>query len=555
MREKYTENLLREEYGSLYRQDGNLKAVVIFPNSYYLGMSSLGFQTIVSEFNRHPDLSCERAFFFEDSGKPAVRSFETQKPIREFDIIGFSISFELDYINLVKMLHLSGLSVRSEDRKTGDPLIIAGGICPSFNPEPVADFIDAFVIGDGEEAIHELISEYQLWRQTQNSRQNLFYRLSEIKGVYVPLLYDVAYREDGAISSIRQHSGVKRETKRRDLDDLDKFDTASKILTPNTEFARSYLVEIARGCIHRCKFCIASYIRSCRMRSKDAVLRLAQRELSEKADKIGLLGSSVTDHPQIDDIATSLVNMGRKISLASVRADLVSESLLDALAASEQDTITLAPEAASERLRSSIGKDISLEMVFQVIKSALKRGISNVKLYFMVGLPTEEQEDIYNIVNMVEDVKKIMFDSFDRCSSRIPRLSVSISPFVPKPHTPFQWCQMEDSKILSQKLQLLRRELGKIGGIRFPTSSARLSSIQGAISRGDRRLGNVLYYMSEKRVSWKQALKINRLSQDFYIKRIRSLDEVLPWKHLNLGVSEAQLKKQFLNQLAVNNYD
>lgn len=546
MREKRVKQLLSEETGASYRQDGSVRAVLVFPNSYYLGMSSLGFQVILDEINRHPDVSCERAFFRDNGSGETPRSFEGQRPLAEFDIIGFSISFELDYFNVVSTLKAANIPLRATDREAHDPLIIAGGICSTFNPEPLADFVDAFIIGDGEEVIHSVISEYQDWRQTQNDKRDLHHRLSEIKGVYVPILYDVLYEEDGRLSEISPQAGVKPRIERFTVDELDRFDTASKILTPNTEFAGFFLVELTRGCVHRCKFCIASYSQKCRVRSRDAVFRLARCELAQNSDKIGLVGSSVTDHPEIDEIATSLVDMGNKISVASMRADLVSDALLDALAASGQKTITLAPEAASERLRRTIGKTISLDAILQAIRSASKKGIINIRLYFMIGLPTEAQVDVDGIVTMAKRVKQLMLDSPRLRTSRSPRLTVSISPFVPKPHTPLQWCQMDDVKTLSQKLRFLRRELGKIGGIRVPSSSARLSAIQGILARGDRRLANVLMDTAQKSLSWSQALKKSGISQNLYLQRPRQLDELLPWDHLDLGVSRASLAKQSL---------
>jgi radical SAM superfamily enzyme YgiQ (UPF0313 family) len=572
MREKHIKQLLREEYGSLYKPGGSVRVALVFPNSYYLGMSNLGFQVILDEINRHPDASCERVFFSGVRvGTDLIpRSFETQRPLSEFDIIGFSVSFELDYFNVVKILYAAKIHLRAKDRSLRDPLIIAGGICPSFNPEPLSGFIDVFVIGDGEELVYNLLSEYQDWRQTQarprakrrNSRQDLLHRLSRIEGVYAPLLYDVSYKENGTLSGIRPRAGVKSKIERFSVSDLDKLDTTSKILTPNTEFASSFLVEVTRGCAHRCRFCVASYVQRCRMKSRDTILRLAQSELAQSAEKIGLVGSSVTDHPQIDAVATSLVGMGSKISIASMRADSVSGALLDALAASGKETITLAPEAASERLRRVIGKNIPLETVFEVIRSALKKGILNIKLYFMIGLPTETQKDVDNIVTAVERARKLMFDlprpQFPlRKEGRgivpvSPRLTISISPFVPKPHTPFQWCQMEDVKTLSQKLQFLRRKLGKIGGVRVPFSSARWSAVQGVLARGDRRLVDVLCDISQKSVSWNWTLKKNGLSQDFYLQRPRQLDELFPWDHLNLGVSRVRLMEQFSCHLAVS---
>ena len=546
MQEKHIKQLLREEHGSLYKAGGSVKAGLVFPNSYYLGMSSLGFHVILDEINRHPDASCERVFFSNDRSDVVPRSFETQRLLSKFDILGFSISFELDYFNVVKILHAAKIPLRTRDRSLRTPLIIAGGICSTFNPEPLSGFIDAFVIGDGEEVIHDLIFEYQDWRQSQSSRQVLLRRLSRIEGVYIPSLYDVAYKEDGTLSGVYSQEGIKPKIERFSVSELDRFSTASKILTPNTEFARSFLVEVTRGCAHRCRFCVASYSQKCRLRSKDAVLNLTQSELAQRAEKMGLVGSSVTDHPQIDEIAMSLVSMGNRIAIASMRADSVSDALLEALAASGGKTITLAPEAASARLRRAIGKNISLETIFDVIKSALKKGILNIKLYFMIGLPTEIQEDVESIVTLVERVRQLMLNSPRPRVSTSPRLIISISPFVPKPHTPFQWCEMEDVKTLSQKLQFLRRNLGRIGGIRVTFSSAKWSGIQGVLARGNRRLVDVLCDIGQKSVSWNQALKKNNINQDFYLQRPRHLDELLPWDHLSLGISKARLAEQFL---------
>jgi len=544
MREKHTKQLLREEYGSSYRQGGSIKAALVFPNSYYLGMSSLGFQVILDEINRHPDVSCERVFLQDDRLDAMPRSFETQRQLSEFDVIGFSISFELDYFNVVKILHAANIPLRTKDRGHRDPIVIAGGICSSFNPEPLSGFVDAFVIGDGEEVIHCLISEYQNWRRTRSGRQELLQGLSKIEGVYVPVLYDVACKEDGKIFGIYPQAGGKPRVERFSVDKLDGYDTTSKILTPNTEFASFFLVEVTRGCANRCRFCVASYVQRCRIRSGDAVLKLVKHDLAKKAKKIGLVGSSVTDHPQIDKIATSLVDMGNKISIASMRADSVSDTLLDALAASGQKTITLAPETASGRLRRIIGKDISLETMFEVIRAALKSGIHNIKLYFMIGLPAETQEDVDNIVTVVERVKNLMTSCRQPGVSSSSHLTISISPFVPKPHTPFQWCQMEGVKTLSQKLQHLRRKLGAVGGIRVPVSSAKWSAIQGVLARGDRRLVNVLYDITQESISWSLALKKNGLNQDFYLRSIQ-VDELLPWDHIDMGVPKARLAEQF----------
>ncbi len=506
--------MVQNEIGSLYKPGGKIKTVIVFPNSYYLGMSSLGFQVVCYEINQHPTISCERAFFQESNDLP--RSFETQRPLSEFNIIGFSISFELDYFNILRILFKAGIPLRSNERNHKHPFIIAGGICPSFNPEPLADFIDAFFIGDGEETIHEFLSIFEIY---QYDRSKLLESLSEIKGIYIPSLYKPDYNEDGTLSDISPNTKIEHKTI-----NLDDYETVSRIITPNTEFANTLLLEVSRGCLHRCKFCVSCYVQKFRVRSADNIIKASESDLAKKAQKIGLIGSSVTDHPDIDKIAETLICMGHKITVASLRADSVSDFILDALVLSNSETITLAPEAGSDRLRKLIGKNISLDKIYNVVQSAITKGIKTVKLYFMIGLPTETQDDIKEIISMVKNVRALIKPR--------GRVSISVSPFVPKPKTPFQLYAMENEKSLAKKLLYIKSELAKIGGIRFSANSARMSAIQGVLSRGDRRLAKVLYDMQIENISWNKSLKENGINADFYIERQRNSNEKLPWDHI-----------------------
>lgn len=506
--------MIRNEIGNLYKPGGKIKTVIVFPNSYYLGMSSLGFQVICYEINQHPAISCERAFFQESNALP--KSLETQRPLSDFHIIGFSISFELDYFNILKILLDTGIPLRSIERNHRHPFVIAGGICPSFNPEPLADFIDAFFIGDGEETIHEFLSIYEIY---QYDRPKLLEALSEVKGIYIPSLYKPSYNEDGTLSNIFPEAKIEHR-----IINLDSYETASRIITPDTEFSNTLLLEVSRGCLHRCKFCVSCYVQKFRIRSADNIIEMAKSDLAQKAQKIGLIGSSVTDHQDINKITEALIRMGRKITVASLRADSVNEFVLDALVSSNLETITLAPEAGSDRLRKVIGKNISLDKIYNVIQSAITKGIKGIKLYFMIGLPTETQDDIREIISVVKNVKNLIKSK--------GRLSVSVSPFVPKPRTPFQLCAMESERSLAQKLLYLKSELAKIGGVRFSANSARMSAIQGIFARGDRRLAKVLYDMQIKNISLKKSLKENGINAEFYIRRQRNPNEKLPWDHI-----------------------
>lgn len=528
MKASFKKEAQYKEYGRIFKPGGSLRTVIIFPDTYYLGMSNLGYQVICREFNRHPDVSCERAFLPEDNEVPY--SFETRKPLNSFEIIGFSIAFELDYFNIIKTLYRAGIPVKSSERRNEkDPLIIAGGICPSFNPEPLSDIIDLFVIGDGEEVVHEILAKYRSCRA--QSRYKILEELSSIDGVYIPSLHS---------PGSRKNHDEQFKIKRRSVESLDKVDSASAIITPNTEFANTFLIEILRGCFHRCRFCVGSYTQGFKTRSLESTIELCQTEISKKADKIGLIGPCITDHPKIDDICTTLINMGRRISVASLRADSVSETLIDALAFSGTETITLAPESGSERLRKVIGKEISIEKMIDVISLANKKGIDSLKLYFMVGLPTETIADIDKIVEMVKEIKR---------SVNMKRLTVSISPFVPKPHTPFQWCAMEDTKTLTRKLQYLRQMLMRIGGIRVTGDSARIASMQGMLAKGDRKLSDAMIDSVIHGISWKNVLKRYGLTQGSYIHREIDVNEPLPWDHIEYNVPKKVLIQQYLNSL------
>ncbi len=540
--------LLADEIHTLYSREGDIHVVLIYPNTYYLGMSSLGYQVLYHELNQREDTVCERAFLPEDGGVPL--SLETGRPLSQFDIIGFSISFELDYFHVLRILKQANLPLFSHERRGNFPLVIAGGISVSYNPEPLADFIDVFVIGEAEEVIHEFIFEYRkheikvgLQHASEDPKRDLLLRLSHLEGIYVPCLYEVSYTSNGLIHQITHHPESPPVIHSAFVTEIDSLDTCSRILTPHTEFPNIHLIEIARGCGRQCRFCIAGYAhRWPRYRSLRSTLVCAEKAIG-KTDRIGLVGSSVSDHPQIDEIAQGLVEMGFRISVASLRAETVRPPLLDALAESEQGTLTIAPEVATSHLQKIVNKAVSHERVFYVFEEALKRGILRLRLYFLLGVPYETEADVEAIVEMARGLKRIR-QPYARRSGKSGKITFVFSPLVPKPHTPFQWIAMEPVKQISSKLRYLKKHLGMLGGFDVASASARLAEIEGVLARGDRRLGKVLYAVEVEDLPWKQAMRRAGLESAFYTQRLRHHDELFPWSHLNLRVDTRFLHQE-----------
>ena len=553
LRQTYAE-LLNQERRHHYSFRKRIRSVLVYPGAYELGMSNLGVQVIYSTLNRRDDTSCERAFLphpqllsqLRQSRSPLF-SFETQTPLNQFNLIGFSVSFESDYVNIPLALELAHIPPLAADRTDRDPLIIAGGINISYNPEPIADFVDIFVVGEAEITIHRMMDCFSEWNEAGNSKAELLHSLVTIPGFYVPNLYQVDYRDDGTIERTRAEASAPEKIRASAVANLDDVETCTQIHTPNTEFSNAHLIEIVRGCGRQCRFCVADYARRWpRHRSVENTLKLAEfaRGIT---DRIGLVGASISDHPQIDEIATGLVEKGFRISCASLRAETVRPPLLDALAESEQGTITIAPEVATENLQRVVNKAIPRERLYHVFEEALKREILNLRLYFLIGVPYETAADVEAIADMAREMRSILLP-YAKKTGRMGRISFTISPMVPKPHTPFQWVEMEDQKTIARKLNFLKREINSIGGLKVSSASARLAYQEGVFARGDRRLGKVILDLA-RGMPWKQTFKKHRLDPDFYALRPRSLTEVHPWDHLDLNVKPEYLSHEFKKQL------
>jgi len=516
---------LSREQGTIIKDwGGRLPIALIYPNSYYIGMSILGLHATYSLLNSYNGVVCERASWERENRAQQLPPLclESQRPLSDFAILAFSISYELDYFNVVQILKTSGIPLYAADRDERHPLVIAGGPCLIANPLPLSPFFDCLCIGEAEPILPAMLPI--LAEGITGKRNDLLKALASLPGVYVPQCYS-------GTPVVRQWASS-----------LDDFPVTSVILTPDTELADLYLIEVERGCNWGCRFCLVNKaFRPMRYRSIDKLI--AQANLGLKYRKrIGLVGAAVSDHPQLEELLIRLRQMGAGLSISSLRLSPLSRVVLRELANGGAQTITFAPEAGSQRLRQIIKKGISEDDILESMSKVAEQKIKQVKLYFMIGLPSETDEDMEEIIRLTLGCKKIL----DKAGCRI---ALSVAPFVPKAGTPFQWLPMEQLSTLNQRLSLLKNNLSP-KGIKLKCESIAWSQVQAVLARGDTILAEVLANIDEVSLSgWRRAVEKCHLDIDFYAHQRWDVTQRLPWAVLDSGTKPEKLKLELTKAL------
>ena len=505
--------IIAQEEGVILKDwGGKLPIALVWPNSYRVGMSSLALHIVYRLFNDEPDVVCERVFFGDQHAQhrnEPIISLESQRPLDEFAAIAFTISYEMDYFNVVQMLRQAGFPIFAEERNENWPLLIAGGPAIYTNPEPLADIFDAIAIGEAEGIVPPLIDA--LWEINDAPRPEAYQRLAQLDGLYVPAL-----------------NRGKEPVPRVWVKDIESIPTVTQIYSNRTEFGDRTLIEIARGCGRGCRFCMAGYVyRPMREMHLDTVLAAARHGLKHR-DRVGLVSAAVSDHSWIDQIAIELRKMGARLTASSMRVDPISEPLIKGLAESGNQTLTIAPEAGSVRMRKVINKPQADAQILHAVELAAKYNFPQLKMYFMVGQPTETEADVEAIAQLTLAVREIF-----------PRnMAINATPYVPKPHTAFQWAAMMPVETLETRVKYLQDRLNP-NGVTVRSDSPAWSAVEGVLARGDRRLGKVLARMRKVNLrEWERALEAEGLSQDDFLRE-RQVEEKLPWDSVTTGVTKA----------------
>ena len=539
---------------------GRLRVALAFPNTYFVGMSNLGLQTVYRLFNADERVVCERVFLPAKQEladllrrRDPILTIESQTPVRDFDVFAFSVSFEWDYTNVLTMLRLAGLEPRAALRHPLDPLVVIGGAVTFVNPEPLAVFADVIAAGEAELLVPSIVEAFA--DEGGRDRERLLARLARERGFYIPSFYDVTYDGPGRVAAItpKAATDAPRIVTKAAVKAADRLDPpASSIFTPDTEFGSRLLVEVVRGCAKLCRFCWAGYnYLPVRPFPASRILEIAEAA-RPYASRVGLVSIALCDHPEIETILSRLVGMGYSISPASLRLDDLTPAIVSLLGESGERSLTIAPETGSDRLRRVINKTITNDQILDRAGLIFRTGFRNLKLYYMVGLPTETDADLVAIRDLTLEIRAQMLSATTGPAGRIV---ASVNPLVPKPGTTYQWLPMTDARVIAQKTDRLRALVSDVEHVFFNIKSERHSFYQGLLSLGDRRVADVIERAADNGQNWPAAVADTGLDADAYLYRDRAADAFLPWQIIDGGMKttffRAELEKSFRGELTV----
>lgn len=555
-------------------KDVDVRFAFCFPDVYEVGMSYLGMQILYYFLNRRDDTYCERVYAPWTDMEELMRQnniplfgLESQEAINKFDIVAFTLQYEMSYTNIINMLDLADIPIWSKDRKENDPIICAGGSC-AYNPEPLADIIDFFYIGEGEVLYDDIIQLYKTNKEVGGSREDFLEKLLDFDGIYVPKFYDVKYKDSGEIESFKPNNPkAKSVIKKVIVSDLDKSFYPEKLLVPLIEIVHDRVIlETFRGCIRGCRFCQAGMIyRPVREKSVDTLLEQAKTLVKASGhEEISLLSLSTNDYTCFETLADNLLNefasKGINLSLPSLRIDAFSLELMSKIQSVRKSSVTFAPEAGTQRLRDVINKNLSEEEILNGCKLLFDGGWNRVKLYFMMGLPTETEEDLKAIGQLADKIVNKYFEIPKEERKKPITVVLSTSCFVPKPFTPFQWAAQDTADMFIQKQKIVKSSITR-KQVQYNYHHANLSSLEGVMARGDRRIGKVIYQAWKNGCKfdawndlfsyqkWLEAFDITGINPAFYANRQRDLDEILPWDHISIGVTKEFLVREYQKAL------
>ncbi|MCF8055410.1 MAG: radical SAM protein [Desulfocapsa sp.] len=563
-KKKGTENssLLDQESGTWIKKwTGRQPVALLYPNTYGVGVSSLGFQLVYSLLNEHDALVCER-FFLPDADSSFLRSFESGRPLSDFSLLFYSISFEHDYVNLARLLLAGGIPLFAEERQDGrittaNPLVIGGGVATFMNPEPLAPFTDLFLLGEAEALLSPLLDLLREYQESTKRADLLFLLQREVPGAYVPILHNPVYGENGRQIASSAAEGISQRIKKISVPVVDRA-AHSQLLSPAAEFSNLYVTELGRGCSRGCRFCAAGFVyRPPRLWNADAVIK-GLEERGGNVRRIGLLGMEMARQDELETLSSYLLDSGCSLSFSSLRADRISGPLLTLLGASNLKSVAIAPDGASERLRQVINKNITEEEILLAAKRLVDADLYKLKLYLMIGLPTETFDDLQEMLELIKKIKQQMLPR-GRARGRLCEIVLSVNCFAPKPWTPFQFHPFGGERLrkgeegspaqvvksLKAKLAFLRKGLRQVANVRLNHDKPENVLFQAVLGRGDRRLARVIATMARKAVPWKQAMRHHGLQPEAYAIHQHGEDDYFPWNIVDHGIKQEYLWQEY----------